>query len=102
MSFFNSTTRFFKQRHLGAGVDPVRDWLLLLTVLAIALAGIIVWNIWAFDTVANGRSIGAPVPRTPPAFNASSLDTIRVIFTNRAAEEAKYETGVYRFADPSL
>jgi hypothetical protein len=80
---------------------PARDWLVLIIFSILALVGIVVWNVWAFDTVANGGVIGAPVTGTPTVFNQTSLDTIHTIFVNRAAEEEKYEKGVYRFPDPS-
>lgn len=82
-------------------VDPVRDWLVLLIASLVALVGIILWNIWAFDTVASGGTIGAPATKAPTTFNNSSLDEIHTLFENRAAEEAKYRTGMYRFTDPS-
>lgn len=85
----------------GASVDPIRDWLMLLTLAIIAFVGIVVWNVWAFDTVAGGGTIGAPTTKAPAAFNPAALDKIRIIFENRAAEEAKYMTGVYSFTDPS-
>ena len=85
----------------GEHLNPTRDWLALLTLSAIVLAGIIVWNVRAFDIVANGGVIGTSATSTPPVFSQASLDSIHVIFANRAAEEAKYETGDYRFADPS-
>ncbi len=81
--------------------DPVRDWLTLLTLSIIALAAIIVWNAWTFDTVASGGVIGTPMTTTQPVFNHSSLDAIHTIFASRAAEEEKYVTGAYSFADPS-
>lgn len=81
--------------------DPVRDWLALISISAILLAGIIVWNVWAFDTVAKGGTIGAPPAAAPTVFNKESLDAIHAIFAERAAEEAKYAAGVYRYADPS-
>lgn len=62
---------------------------------------IIIWNVWAFDTVANGGVIGTSATSTPTVFNSSSIDAVRAVFAKRAAEEAKYETGVYRFNDPS-
>ena len=96
-NFFN----FVKHFHLRAHRDPARDWLLLLAFSTIALAGIIVWNVRAFDTVANGGTIGKLTTTTAPLFSRSSLDTIHTIFTSRAAEEAKYMTGAYRYADPS-
>lgn len=98
----NSIISYLKRLRAGVHQNPVRDWLVLLSVSAITLIGIIVWNVWAFDTVASGGTIGAPTTVAPPTFDPASLDTIRAIFESRAAEEAKYRTGTYRFADPSL
>ncbi|MBU6388431.1 hypothetical protein KGQ72_00935 [Patescibacteria group bacterium] len=93
---------FFKRLRSGERHDPVRDWLTIVAFSSIMLAGIIVWNVWAFDTVASGGAIGAPASATAPLFSRASLDAIHTIFTDRADEEAKYVTGVYRYADPSL
>ena len=75
----------------------------MLLVLSIAvLAGNVMWSISVFDTVARGGIIGSSVSSTTePVFNQSSLDTVRTIFANRAAEESKYETGAYQYPDPS-
>ena len=81
--------------------DPARDWFALLVLSMIVLIGVIVWNAWLFDTVAGGGIIGTGEADAPPAFNRSSLDTVRTIFADRAAEETNYRTGAYRFADPS-
>lgn len=62
---------------------------------------IVIWNVWEFGIVAQGGAIGTSVTTTPPIFNHSSIDAINVIFQKRAAEEAKYTTGVYRYIDPS-
>ena len=95
-------TKHFRRRAGHDSVEsPMRDWLTLLICGTIALAGIIVWNAWAFDTVANGGTIGSSATSTPAVFDKSSLDAIHNVFVNRAAEEAKYRTGVYRYADPS-
>ena len=101
MNIFDTVISFFKRLRVAGYVDPTRDWLALLTFSAIALAGIIVWNVWAFDTVSQGGVIGTTTASSPSVFNSSSLDAIHTIFVNRAAEEAKYRTGVYRYADPS-
>ncbi|HQT82791.1 MAG: hypothetical protein B7W98_00200 [Parcubacteria group bacterium 20-58-5] len=101
MNFSDTISRFLKRLRAGALQDPVRDWLLLLTFSTLALAGIIVWNVWAFDIVANGGVIGPAAASAPPLFNSASLDAIHTVFVNRAAEQAKYVTGVYRYADPS-
>ena len=94
-------TAFEKKLHYGSRLNPVRDWITLLIFSSIILAGIVLWNIWAFDTVVRGGTIGAPATTTPQLFNQSSLDTIQTIFANRATEEQKYETGTYQFVDPS-
>ena len=82
-------------------LDPARDWLMLVMLSAIALTGIIVWNMWAFDTVATGGIIGGRTATSTPLFSSESVNAIHTIFKDRADEEAKYETGTYRFADPS-
>ncbi|MDE2173509.1 MAG: hypothetical protein KGJ31_02855 [Patescibacteria group bacterium] len=82
-------------------LNPARDWSVMIVLSTIVLAGVIVWNVWAFDTVANGGIIGAPIPEQVPTFNQSSLDTIHSIFVHRADEEAKYQSGVYQYIDPS-
>lgn len=92
---------FLKRLRAGAHQDPIRDWLVLVIVSLIILAGIIVWNVWAFSAVAGGGVIGAPATSTPMLFNRASLDAIHTISENRAAEEAKYVTGAYRYTDPS-
>ena len=92
---------FFNRLRRGAHLDPLRDWLVMLTLSAILLVGIVVWNVWAFDTVARGGVIGSPSTATSSAFSRASLDAIQTIFADRTAEEAKYVTGVYRYTDPS-
>ena len=81
--------------------DPTRDWLMLVSLALIALAGIIVWNAWAFDTVASGGTIGSVSSTQAPVFSQASLGAIRTVFSDRATEEAKYVSGAYYFADPS-
>ncbi len=51
-------TLFSKRDEASSRLDPERDWIMLLILSAIALTGIVVWNMWAFDTVANGGIIG--------------------------------------------
>ena len=98
----NHLTSFLSRIRASSHLDPERDWLVSLIVSAIALTGIVVWNAWAFDTVANGGVIGSPATSTAPIFSQSSLDTIHAIFDDRAIEEQKYVTGEYRYTDPSL
>ena len=101
MNIFPTVKPFFRRLHAGARQDPVRDWLALLALSIVAFVGIVVWNVWAFDTVAQGGVIGEAATSTPAVFNRSSIDSIHAVFEKRAAEEAKYVTGVYRYANPS-
>jgi hypothetical protein len=101
MNISNLLGAFFHRFRSGVRGDPVRDWLVLLSLAIVALVCIIVWNVWAFDTVAQGGSISAAATSTVPTFNRSSIDTINTVFQTRAAEDAKYVTGVYRYSDPS-
>lgn len=101
MNALNAIREFFSRMRSSAHIDPVRDWLIMLTLSILAFASIVIWNVWAFDTVARGGVIGAAATSTPQSFNGSSLDAIHAVFKKRASEEAKYATGVYRYADPS-
>lgn len=101
MTLSNFSSGFLKRLRGNAYRDPARDWLILLICATIALAGVVVWNAWVFDTVANGGTIGATATGTPSVFNSSSLETVHSIFTSRAAEESKYMAGTYHFEDPS-
>lgn len=101
MNIFDTVISPLRRLRPGGLQDPARDWLVLLISSVIVLAGIIVWNVWAFDTVASGGAIGSAEPKATPLFSRATLEEIRTIFADRAAEEAKYVTGVYRYADPS-
>lgn len=90
-----------KRLRAVAHPDASRDWLILVALSLIVLACIVVWNVWAFDTVAKGGSIGAAAPKGLTPFNHESLGTINRIFESREEEEAKYRTGVYGYPDPS-
>ena len=91
------------RRHLRvfSSIDPERDWIVVSSLSTIVLVSIIVWNAFAFDTVANGGVIGSPVNTAAPVFSQSSLDAIHSVFDNRAVEQDKYTSGVYQYIDPS-
>jgi len=101
MNISEIISSLFKRFRYGTRLDPGRDWLTLLILSTVILIGTVVWNAWAFDTIASGGIIGTSATSTPAVFSQSSLDTINTIFANRADEKAKYETGTYGFADPS-
>jgi hypothetical protein len=99
ISHFIST--IMKRLRAIAYPDPVRDWLLLVSVALLVLFGIIVWNALTFNTVANGGIIGTPATSTPALFSRPALDAVQQVFIDRAAEEAKYTNGTYSYANPS-
>lgn len=101
MNISNSINSLLSRFRSAAHFDPMRDWLVLFTLSILAFVSIVVWNAWAFDTVARGGVIGTSATSAPPIFDRSSLDAIRTVFVKRAIEESKYATGVYRYADPS-
>lgn len=101
MTISDSTKTFFHRLRTGVRRDPFRDWLILLALAVFSFLCIVVWNVWAFDTVANGGVIGRTATTTPQAFDRTAVNAIRTIFEMRAEEEAKYMTGVYRYSDPS-
>lgn len=85
----------------GVPFNPERDWTLLLSCAGIALLLIVAWNVWAFRTVVGGGTLGA-VPQAPPVpTSQTSLEAIPALLADRAAEDAKYVNGTYRFVDPS-
>lgn len=85
----------------GIRPNPERDWAVILLSSLIILAGIVVWNIRVFDTVARGGVIGTPPAKSSSVFNRALLSDVRAIFEARASEELKYRTGTYQYADPS-
>jgi hypothetical protein len=85
----------------GARIDPARDWSILLVLGGLVLVLVVVWNVWAFETVVNGGVLGNATVSSPPLFSQASLDTIQSLFSDRLVEETKYRDGTYRFADPS-
>lgn len=81
--------------------DPASGWFALLALAALAFSGLIVWNLWMFDQVAEGKALTSTATSTAPAFSQATLDLIHQVFEARASEEAKYQSGEYQYADPS-
>ena len=72
-----------------------------LIFFGIALVVISIWNVWTFQTIANGGIMDAQAVTAPPIFDRPLLDSARTIIENRAVEEAKYKIDVYHYTDPS-
>ncbi len=82
----------------GSGVHPARDWSYLLLLAAILIAISIAWNMWLYQEVQEGATLGEEVPATP--VDIAPIEAVRAVFEERKAEEQKYRTE-YRFVDPS-
>jgi len=101
MNPLHTTNLFLKRLRAHAHQDPVRDWLVLIALSLAIFVGSIVWNVLAFNTLTNSIVANTPASGAASAFSDTSLETIRTVFTNRAAEQEKYVTGVYHYTDPS-
>ena len=98
MKRFSLNTKSLKGLSYGRVLRPSRDWLLL---LALALACLLIsvgWNLWTFNKVTEGGSVGAPAPAQDT--NGSAIDAVTKLFEERALEENRYKSE-YRFVDPS-
>ena len=89
------------RKHPHLPQDPVRDWLVVLTLAVLVFIVMVVWHLWTFSIIASGGTLGKGAVTTSPIFDRSSLDTIHRVFSARDEEHDKYVTGVYRYADPS-
>lgn len=101
MSLLNLLTPFIQRIRSKAHAEPLRDWVILSAITVVILAGVVTWNLWTFGAITGPSSIEELSADTRPALSPSALNTIQNIFEARAAEEARYETGVYSFSDPS-
>jgi hypothetical protein len=85
----------------GDRLRPYRDWFILLGAGALLFLASFALNVWFFLRIASGESLGGNAPQAPStAFNAAPLQSVDALFTDRAAEAAKYQSQ-YPFVDPS-
>jgi hypothetical protein len=91
-------TRTFRMIRYGEHPRPVRDWLVVMAIVAIFLMGSAGWSYGLFLQVSHGDAANSALPTT--GVNTASLATVRAIFEARAAERARY-ISEYRFVDPS-
>jgi hypothetical protein len=83
----------------GSRIMPERDWLRLVSVAILLFIASLGFNFWYFTYLTSGGAIG--VTSTAPAVAPPSVDGVQKIFQNRAAEQARYQSG-YTFVDPSV
>jgi len=97
----NLKTIFSGVRALGYGsrIRPMRDWLVLISLVGLVFVASIAWNAWFFLRVTSEESLSvAPSADTVPLLG--SLPAAREILSERAAEEGRYRS-FYEFVDPS-
>jgi len=85
----------------GKQIKPERDWSVLIVVSSLLLAASVGGNLWLFEHVAGGGSLGDTPQESAPVFSQEALETINKIFSERASEQMKYRNGTYHFIDPS-
>lgn len=102
MSILSKITAYGKGLGKPGGtkhLNPVRDWLVVLVLAFVLLAGSIAWNTWFFFVALTDESTTVPSARED-TLDTSSIEKARALFDVRAAEEGKYRTE-YHFNDPS-
>ena len=87
--------------HYGMRLRPVRDWFILLGLFVVLLIASALWNLWFYQQVRTSADAAPPSAAALPVFSQASLEALKAIFADRAAEEAKYTEGAYTFIDPS-
>lgn len=84
--------------HVRKPLNPRRDWFVLLGIASVLLLVSIAGNLWYFNLAMQDRTIGDGVLNGEE--QALNLDSTRALFSERAAERARYVDG-YGFTDPS-
>lgn len=101
MNTFNLFLKRLRSTHNGP--RPSRDWHLLLVATFLLLVAVTGWSLWVFQTIVTGGTVGVTTSlSTKPEQRVNPVDTVRSIYNARAAEEANYSAGAYRYTDPSL
>ena len=82
----------------GDRPNPTRDWLVLISVVAVLLLASLAWNVWLFARVTSGAAIGSESVSAP--LNSASSASVTELFKKRAEIETEYKNT--RFVDPSV
>ncbi len=92
-------TTYLKFLRYGERIRPVRDWLVVLAVVAVLIISTSIWSYGLFrQTTAAERSQATAAAQA--SISRASLETVRNIFEARAAEHERY-LSEYHFVDPS-
>lgn len=98
LNSLTSQVRALKLPQYGESIRPVRDWFVLLAIALTILVLSLGYHMWLFIRVLQGEQIGEAQTTNP--YDLSALEQVDAVFSERAAEEARYKND-YRFVDPS-
>lgn len=99
MKELNALVKKLKLPASWSGMQPARDWLIILALSCIALVVSVVWNVSFFTSALNDQA--APEEAMAPAGESSSaLPALEALFEKQRAQADRYEGAV--FVDPSL
>jgi hypothetical protein len=101
LASFGSFAKLKKVFSYGERIRPARDWYLLLSIAGILLVIGVVWNVFLFNELENGKSLQSSIPAQSHPIANSSITAVQAVFQKRATEENNYQN-VYHFVDPSV
>ncbi len=88
-----------KLPHGLGGMQPARDWFIMLTLSLIALVVSVLWNVFFFTSALNDQAAPAS-DASPTTGGRSALPALEELFDARAADAIRFENA--SFVDPSL
>ncbi len=81
------------------GMQPARDWFIMLTLAFLLIIGSVVWNVLFFTSALNDE-VAALETTTPVSATQSALPALEAAFAERAQTAARYQGA--SFVDPSI
>lgn len=87
-----------KKLQYGDQIRPARDWLIMLGIFILGLAGCVLYGLLTFSSVVQGQPVGNAQANAPAQIQ---LGQVNALFSARAEQRQHYDSD-YRFVDPSL
>lgn len=84
----------------GPRIRPVRDWVVLVVLTLLVVAGFAISAAWQYLEGAEADGI-LPPPLPPETVSPETLAETEALFERRAQEALRYQSE-YQFVDPSL
>ncbi|HQU08269.1 MAG: hypothetical protein B7X04_03750 [Parcubacteria group bacterium 21-54-25] len=85
----------------GTQLKPARDWFVVVGVVLTLLALNIVWNVINFQNIITEKTPPLATQTVVSTINQTAIEEVQQVFSTRASEQTKYESGAYTFTDPS-